>query len=142
MLHRVDLLRARVGPVSHNAGWGWSAAWGAKTSVCGRFAGLWRKTSASRVTQPLAHPSKMASSSVIEDNIRVVCRVRPLLPHSKGKISIEVPSEQTLRAGGQEFNFDFVAPTTSSQVCVRHGCASSSSLRVSAPCEAPHSRAC
>jgi len=54
-----------------------------------------------------------------EDNIRVVCRVRPPAAGRAGPAAasvLEVPDEHTLLAGGQPFTFDHVAPATATQV--------------------------
>lgn len=58
----------------------------------------------------------MASSAdVIEDNIRVVCRVRPSLGKA-GKLAVDVTSTTGVEVDKQKFQYDYVASSETSQV--------------------------
>lgn len=61
---------------------------------------------------------KMASTAdVVEDNIRVVCRVRPFLGKS-GKLAVDVSSTSSVEVDKQKFQYDYVASSDASQVII------------------------
>jgi hypothetical protein len=61
----------------------------------------------------------MASApDAVEDNIRVVCRVRPLLGKQAGKIAVDVTSVNTVEVDKQKFQYDYVASSDANQVRV------------------------